>query len=226
MIINSASINSSTPVAGDADSEGVVLALVFLILIYIVACQVLVVIKHITGFSLQRSLQPRSNKHRWRCSAHFLSPARASDRLGDRKFRYSRYTLSPESQAVPGGAVVTRCRSPASRRGWSLPATGFLQRHGPLHSQSQSSLPGSLGGFDCDHGVEPRPRGHWSCSCFRGGKDCSAAPSVFPSYRGSRMSPSCPYILIGIRPIRHLALVSLYPSTIIRTTRPPRPFSD
>ncbi|KAJ7367507.1 hypothetical protein DFH08DRAFT_828677 [Mycena albidolilacea] len=56
MIINSAGINSSTPVAGDADSEGVVLALIFLILIYIVACQVLMVIKHITGFSLRRSL--------------------------------------------------------------------------------------------------------------------------------------------------------------------------
>ncbi|KAJ7367517.1 hypothetical protein DFH08DRAFT_780 [Mycena albidolilacea] len=56
MIINTAQINSSAPVAGDAEPEGVVLALIFLILIYIVACSVLVVIRHITGFSLQRSL--------------------------------------------------------------------------------------------------------------------------------------------------------------------------
>ncbi|KAJ7886196.1 hypothetical protein B0H14DRAFT_1322230 [Mycena olivaceomarginata] len=56
MIINTAQINSSAPVGGDAEPEGVVLVLIFLILIYLVACPVLVVIRHITGFSLQRSL--------------------------------------------------------------------------------------------------------------------------------------------------------------------------
>ncbi|KAF7331069.1 hypothetical protein MVEN_02447200 [Mycena venus] len=61
MIINSPrahSFNSSSPGAGteDADSEIIVLALVFLLLIYIIVWPVVVIIKQATGFSPMRTL--------------------------------------------------------------------------------------------------------------------------------------------------------------------------